>query len=157
MLRSWILGLTAGSILCACANALNRSEAVGRVQKLVSGVVLLTLLLSPLAKPDSAVYAVSLSAYRQRSASLAQTLTEQENYLNRLFIERECGAYILDEAGSLGMEGRVEVRVKWQDNCFVPYSAELYLGESPARERLAALIEAELGIPRERQVWHEGA
>ena len=57
------------------------------------------------------------------------------------------------EAGELGLEVTVRVETRTEGNGIpVPWSAELTGSWSQA---LASALETELGIPAERQVWHE--
>jgi len=155
VLRSWILGLTSVCILTAAALTLTRGGPLSRMTRFVCALVLTAVLLSPLLSPDMDVYALSLAEYRRTAAALTEDMGRTEQELNRLYIEAECAAYILDEARRLGLEGRAEVRAKWRDNCWVPWEAELTLrGESGQRRKLSAVLEAELGIPAERQSWH---
>ena len=59
----------------------------------------------------------------------------------------------MDKAAQLGLS--VTVRVETEtgaEGVPLPSAAEV---EGPRSEELAAYMERELGIPRERQVWHE--
>ena len=68
-------------------------------------------------------------------------------------IAEQTEAYILDKAGELGLEVTVRVETRTEGNGIpVPWSAELTGAQS---EALASALETELGIPAERQVWHE--
>ena len=59
----------------------------------------------------------------------------------------------MDKAGELGLEVTVRVETRTEGNGIpVPWSAELTGSWSQA---LASALEPELGIPAERQVWHE--
>ena len=157
LLRQWIMGLCAASVITACALSITPNGAVKRVLRLVCGVVLTMVLVSPLLQPDMTGYAFSLADYRNRAAALTEELKDTEKRLNRMYIEERCAAYILDEAHALGLEGRVEVRAKWRDDCWVPWEVQLYMNASEeSRQRLAARLEGELGITAERQSWHEG-
>ena len=125
--------------------------------KLVSAAVLLSLLLSPLTFPGGESYTFSMAEYYRKNLELREEIELRQDYLSRVYIEQECAAYILDEARALNMEGTVEVRAEWIDSCFVPVSAELTLRGADGRERLSRWMEAELGIPEDRQVWHDNA
>ena len=57
----------------------------------------------------------------------------------------------LREELGLEVSARVETRAG-EDGVPVPWSAEL---TGPRTEALASYLETELGIPAERQVWHE--
>ncbi len=157
LLHNWILGLTASCIVTACALAVSPKGPVERVTRLVCGIVLTAALLAPLSELDMDAYAVSLAEYRDAAARLTQELEETEERLNRVYIEQECAAYILDEARTLGAEGGAEVRARWRDNCWTPWEAELTLNADAAQRReLSEYIAAQLGIPAERQDWHDG-
>lgn len=157
LLHNWIMGLTAACLISSFALSVNRKGAVSRVTRLVCGIVLAAVLFAPLTELDMDSYSVSLSHYRNRAAELAGELEDVRQRLNRTYIEEQCAAYILDEAQALGAEGRAEVRVRWRDDCWVPWEAEVTLsGASDVKEKLAERVEADLGIPRERQRWNEG-
>lgn len=156
LLRQWIMGLCAASIITACAQTITPTGAVKRVLRLVCGLVLTLVLVSPLGELNVESYALSLAAYRERTAVLTEELNETEKRLNRVYIEEGCAAYILDEAHALGLEGRVEVRAKWRDDCWVPWEVRLHMNSTEEqRRRFAASITGELGIPEERQYWYE--
>ena len=78
--------------------------------------------------------------------------------LNRLYIEQEYAAYILERASTLGAElSGAEVTVSWDyEGLWVPYSSHVTGRLDPeTRRELARLIREELGIPAERQYWYE--
>ena len=157
LLREWITGLCAASVITACAQRIVPGGAVKKVLRLICGLVLTMALISPLAGPDTADYALSLADYHERVAALTEELGQTEKRLDRMYIEEHCAAYILDEAHALGLEGRVEVRAKWRDSCWVPWEARLYIkADAEAKARLSARLEGELGIAAERQSWYEG-
>ena len=157
LLREWIMGLCAASVITACAQSIVPGGAVKKVLRLICGIVLTTVLISPLAGPNQTDYALSLASYRERVAALTEELGETEKRLDRMYIEERCAAYILDEAHAIGLEGRVEVSAKWRDDCWVPWEVKLYMNAAEEGRRcLAAWLEGELGITAERQSWHEG-
>lgn len=155
-LRQWIFGLAGASLVSACALSLLPKGPLERVTRLVCGIVLTLSLIAPLTDPDMGTYSLSLAQYRNTVAALTQETKETEERLNRLYIEEECEAYIVDEAQTLGMVGRAEVRARWLDNCWVPWSVELFFpADAAQRQRLSGVLVAQLGIPEERQSWHE--
>ena len=89
------------------------------------------------------------AAVEERQEELADTQTEAMASI----IAEQTEAYILDKAGELGLEVTVRVETRTEGNGIpVPWSAELTGSWSQA---LASALETELGIPAERQVWHE--
>ena len=153
LMHNWILGLTAAAMLTACAGILCDKGGTAKVLHFAGGLLLLSALLGPLQGLDWQEYALALSEARELSEKLSGELEEKNRDLERLYIEKECAAYILDEARKLGLEGSVEVRAKWMDSAFLPWEARLSFAESQARKTLSGRIEAELGIPEGRQYW----
>ena len=77
--------------------------------------------------------------------------------LERTYIEEQCAAYILAKAGQVGAEVEsVSVRAQWDDGALVWYPREAVM-TGRYSEALARAVEAELGIPPERQSWREEA
>ena len=156
-LQSWIQGLVAASVLAALAQQLTPNGPVKKVTEFVCGVMLMAMLLSPVLNADRTVFSYALSDYRQTVAELSQDLETQEKQLLRVYIEQQSQAYILDEARLLGLtELQATVQVKWGDESWVPI--EVYLNGAPTPEqksRLSGFLDAELGIPVERQHWNE--
>ena len=156
-LRTWILGLTGASILAALAQQLTPNGPVKKVTRLVCGILLAGIMLRPILEPDRDVLAGAMARFRATEAELTQGIEEREKQLLRSYIEEQCQAYIWDEAQLLGITDLIcSVRVKWRDESWVPYEAELTTAAvEPQRRRLEAWLDGELGIPAERQRWHE--
>ena len=115
--------------------------------------VLLLVLLRPVLGADLEHLELDFDHYQaaveERQEELADTQTEAMASI----IAEQTEAYILDKAGELGLEVTVRVETRTEGNGIpVPWSAELTGSWSQA---LASALETELGIPAERQVWHE--
>ena len=124
-----------------------------RVLRAACGVVMAAALLSPALGLDMQALPEAVARYGEAARSVAGEAGQEADRLNRTIIERECAAYILDKAGELGLEVTVRVETRTEGNGIpVPWSAELTGSWSQA---LASALETELGIPAERQVWHE--
>lgn len=152
----WIRGLVAASVLTALSAQMIPRGPVKRIAEAVCGVMLVGILLDPLAKPDGAVFSYALSDYRRMAAELTQDMEAEEKQLLRTYIEQKCGAYILDEAAALGAnELEVQVYAAWEKESWIPREAHLKgtCSESQ-RSQLTGFMEAELGIPKERQFWN---
>lgn len=119
--------------------------------------MLSAVLVSPVLHADMDTLAFSLSRYRQTTSEIFAQGQERERQLLRDYIEHQCAAYILREAHTLGIEDiRITVRAKWTDETWVPYETQAEGNISAEqKEKLCGRIEAELGIPRERQRWNE--
>jgi hypothetical protein len=156
LIRTWILGVAGTAILTGLALSLTPRGRVHNVLRLICGTVMVLALISPVLRFDFAAYSLSLAQYREAAEGIAAGAAESTDRLSRTIIEEECAAYILDKAQVLGVTcSAVTVSVKWGDGgCWYPY--EVYLeaqGQESAKNSLAGIMEAELGIPCERQHW----
>ena len=76
----------------------------------------------------------------------------------RLVIEEEIRTYIRDKAEASGLEiVSAEPSLRWStEGLWIPDSVSiLFAGTDSAKTALAKRLEAELGIPLERQQWNE--
>ena len=156
-LRSWAKGLIAASVLSAVCTQLGGRGAVKKVLDFVCGVVMLSVLLSPLLSADSEAFADALSDYRAAAVALTEDVEQREKQLLRTYIEQKCGAYIWDEADTLGVAlTEVSVRARWREENWIPWEARLQ-GDITTEQlkTLSACMESQLGIPPERQHWNE--
>ena len=97
-----------------------------------------------------------MARYGEAARSVAGEAGQEADRLNRTIIELECAAYILDKADALGLAvSSAAVTARWSEEGFwYPWESRAACSESD-RETLSAVIEAELGIPAERQSWEE--
>ncbi len=156
-LKGWVLGLTAGAMVCALVSALVPKGKSAAAVRLVCGLVTAALLLGPLRGFDFGAYAGSLASLRLEGERLSASASEEARLARLRVIGEESAAYISDKAAALGIKSlsvSVTVREGDAEGEALPYSAELG-GEAADAEKaeLARWIEGELGIPRERQRW----
>ena len=158
---SWVRAIAGAALICAAAGALTPKGRVKGVLKMVCGLVLILSILQPLVGSDLGSMSLDISEYRRQAEEITGSAAQKENGLSRAIIEEELNAYRLDKAAGLQIPLQaVSVVMKWgEGDCWYPHEVSL-TGVLPLREkeRLTAEIEAELGIPRERQYWseHEG-
>jgi len=154
--QEWVRAIAGAALICAAASALTPKGKVKGILKLVCGIVLIMAMINPLLDGTLPELSLDLSAYRQKADEIIGEAEEKENGLSRRIIEGEMEAYILDKARSLGATlESVEVAVKWGDEgCWYPHEVTI-TAELPPREKslISNSIEAELGIPGERQYW----
>ena len=151
--RAWLTSLVLVSLLLSVAQSLIPEGTLRRAASFTGGLILLFALLRPVLGADLERLEVDLSDYQtaveERQAELAAAQTEAMASI----IAEQTEAYIWDKAGELGLEVTVRVETRTEGNGIpVPWSAEL---TGPRTEALASYLETELGIPAERQVWHE--
>ena len=156
-LRGWLLALVAASLICALADALMPKGAVKRVGRLVCGLVLASAILSPLAGLDVESGQSWLERHLASVELQRAELEEEVNGQMKVIIEQEYAAYIVDKAAQLGLDctARVECE-RSEDGVYLPARTETSgLWTAGAQEKLIRVIETDLGVPRERQLYVE--
>ena len=156
MIASVIRQLCAMSILCGAALSIAPAGVVKRVLELVCSAVLISAVAKPLIGVDFTAYALELARYKEREAEFVDNSEALRDRLNRLVIEEKYETYIMDKAEELGDEiGGAEVTARWStEGCWVPWSVQIHCaGGTEEHRELSGRIEAELGIPAERQQW----
>lgn len=160
-IQSWLLTMTGVALITTIASFFASGGSMKRVLKLIGGVAMAAAFLSPLLKFDFSAYAASLQLYNDSAAWDSAAAEETEKRLNRTIIESECSAYILDKAAQLGVPlTGAQVSVQWSTTDGVWYPSAVTLTQPAGTEKstvLADIIEADLGIPSERQEWREDA
>lgn len=154
-------GLTAlltASVLCAVAESLMPDGPVKRVGRLVCGLVLVCVVLAPVSSLDLTGGQRWLENYLEQIRHEEQTLKERVSGEMKDIIEGEYAAYIADKAAELGVTCRAEVICRaGEEGLWMPHSARVTgVPEGRERERLAALIWADLTIPPERLTFLDG-
>ena len=150
-----LCGVGVGSLISLSLTPRGR---VRNVTKLVCGIVAIITLIKPAVGFDFGAYSLNLARYREAIAGREEKLHNANERLLRTIIEEECAAYILDKAQVLSARAElVAVTAKWGvEGFWYPYEVRLKLhGGEREKELLSGLIEAELGIPWERQYWSE--
>ena len=157
-LESWVRALAAAGLFTGAVLTLAPGGKQGKVLRLVCALLVLVVLLSPLSVPDFDAYAEELSRQRYLGPELSAKGEQDALRLLGTIIQEKTEAYILDKAEGLEVPVlRTRVTLAAGEEVPYPWSAELWLeGPAPGAPLLAEALEGELGIPVERQVWHEG-
>ena len=151
-MRQWLLGLVGASLLTCIGLNLCPPGRVKSVARLLCGLVCALALVKPLAglEPDS--LSTGMAVYRRQAQEVTETAQEEADRMKRTYIQDECAAYISSEAESLGLTAEASVTAAWdaQEEVWVPFEVTV---NAPYSAALSYRIEADLGVPRERQVW----
>ena len=152
--RSWLTSIAAVTLMLTVVQTLVPEGTLRKITGFTGGLLLLAALLQPVLRTDLGGLRLDLSGYggaiEERRAEL-DTAGKEE--LAAIIAERTA-AYISDKADALGLEVTVRVETEpGEEGTPLPVSAEL---EGSYSQDLADWIAGELGIPAERQVWHEG-
>ena len=156
-LRSWIIGICAGALICSIARAIAPKSGSGSAVRLACGFMTVALLIGPLKDFDFEEYALRLGEIRTEGGEYAkEAISSGEEHIKTV-IEQRCEAYILDKAAELGIENAAAVvSAKITDGGKYPYPYSVELGgeaDGGQRKRLSSFIEGELGVPDGRQYW----
>ena len=151
--RAWLTSVVAASLLLAAVETLLPDGTLQRIASFIGGLILLAVLLQPLENLELTGIAWDFSRYQEDVASRKRELDEAGEALLAEGIASRTEAYILDKAAALDLAVSVQVETAPSaQGVPLPESVTISGERSP---ELASYIEQELGIPQERQVWHE--
>lgn len=156
MIQESIRQLCAVSIFCGAAINITPEGGVRRIMQLLCTAALTMAILSPIKEIDFDIYALETARLREAETAINESAERIDDRLNRAVIEEQCEEYILDKAEELGANvSGVNVQAQWSlEGIWVPYSAEINaLDIGGAKAALEGMIQNELGIPAERQMW----
>ncbi len=153
-LNGWLMTILTVSLFCALAEALMPEGPVRKVGKLVCGLALLCGVLIPVFEPGAVEELFWQSGWSGAASVDAGALEQQLGQDMKRLIEQRCAAYIQDKAEQMGVSCTIQIVCKTEGELFVPDRAEL-TGPIPdaIRGKLARVLEQDLGIPQERQVF----
>lgn len=152
-LRQYVLSVAAAAIVCGIVVALVQNCGAKEWIRLLCGLILAFTAIRPIAHLDlDALTEVSLPLTLEAESASAMG-EEMARQALADSIKAESEAYILDKAAALNASLTVEVTVS-EDGTPVPLGAKLGGSVSPyARQQLESLIQTDLGIAKENQLW----
>lgn len=156
MMHGVIREVCALSVFCGLAMSIMPEGSVKRVAGVLCTAALLITVLTPLRDFDMDSYALLLAKYKEEETALTARGEEINERLNRLVIEQEYEAYIMDKAAEKNVAVKeAEVEAQWStEGLWVPYTAEISSDAPPSqRAMLTEAIKTDLGIPEERITW----
>lgn len=151
-LGSYVLSVISAAIIVAIISSFfdGKSGTAGII-KLVSGLFLTFVVISPLTKLDFSdvnAYLEQFALEGEESAAVGENLAHEAE---ADIINSRVQAYILDKADLLGAQLDVEVVL---DRNNIPVSVKLEGDISPyAKAQMAETITEDLGISKEQQLW----
>ncbi len=120
---------------------------------LVTGIFLLATGLRPFGIFEFSQWDNPIERYRGQAEHIAMQAQQDAQSQLEAQIQGQTQEYILDKANTLGMSLEIQVEL---DDRFLPWQVTLKGPVSPyARQQLKEVLEEELGIPEERQVWQK--
>ncbi len=158
MIENSVRALCAMSMLCGAAMSISPEGSVKKIMSILCASVLIMSVLLPIKQIDFSAYAVELAKLQQHEQDLRSSGEEINSRLNRLVIQAEYEAYIMDKAEKLGLKAEgVKVGAEWStEGLWIPTSVEIEcVGDEKLKKSLSKIILSELGIPPENQYWSE--
>lgn len=150
-LRQYVISVTAAALLCAALTGMTRKSPAGELIRMLCGLVLTFTVLYPISRVKLAEMTIAPPAWEGESMAAQGEKIARETL--RDIIKSDTEAYILDKAAALDLSVRVKVSLS-EDTVPVPVGVILSGAVSPyARSQLTNVIEKELGIPKENQLW----
>lgn len=147
------------SLLCSLACSIAPSTGGKNVLRIAAAVILLMLILKPLCGFDWEGYRSALAQSHELEQRLLSDSNEFTKRMNRAVIEEELRTYIMDKARKQGLSlSRLSVALRWEEQGYwIPVSVSgIVQGEAEALSRFQQLLETELGLTREDQLWEIG-
>ncbi len=156
LLRTWVLAVTASSLVIAVADALMPRGTVKQVGKLAGGLILVLVLLQPLARLDYRDLYDRVSTL-PAGALTQETLEDQTAIPLEEGIEEGLAAYIAEKGAGLGCPCTAQVDCA-PDASGVPIPARVTVTgvfTPDQKKALQTLIARDLGVGPEDQQYRE--
>ena len=150
----YLLSIITAALLCGIATSLLGNQgALGTAVKLLAGIYMTLSIIAPWGQ----LRLGELSDLKDQLTSDAERVTlSGQNTAREAMAEsiiNSTRTYILDKAESLGAELTVEVMLD-DSQIPIPNKVRIRGNISPYnREKLSSIIERDLGIPTEAQIW----
>lgn len=157
LVRQWLLGVTCTALVLAVADSLAPEGSVKRVCRLAGGLALLIAAVSPVLHIDGVMISQAVSEYQAVVQTYEKELEEKNVLLYQTIIEETTAAYIVDKAEELGISCQAEVTFAYdEDGVPCPWEVTAQgVWTEEQRSQLSQLVEADLGVPGQRQYYEE--
>lgn len=149
--------LCALSILCGAALSISPKGNVRRIMGIVCAAALICAVIEPIKGMDLSAYSLELAKAGQRREEFLAENADAGERLNRLVIQERYRAYIMDKAKELNIPmSEVSLELRWSsEGLWLPESASYTAEPGGDRNALEQTIQAELGIPLDKQNWSD--
>lgn len=152
-LRQYVLSIVTASLLCSVLMGLTAKTKVKELTKLLCCVFLSVTALKPLVGLDLDRWLQESIPYQEEAQSCVAQGEEFARSAQADIIKSKAEAYILDKAAALNGNLEVEITI-CREGTPIPERAVLSGQVSPyAKGQLAEILEKDLGIAKENQVW----
>lgn len=150
----YLLSLTGAAILSAVTTTLlGEKGTLGKVVKLLCGIFMCLTILAPICRIRLDAFSDMRTELTIEAEQIAQSGQNAARDAMANGIIAAAQTYILDKAEMLGAEVTVEVMLD-DSSIPVPCGVRIRGNVSPyLREQLGSIIQRDLGIPTEAQIW----
>lgn len=151
-LRQYIFSIISAALICGILSRLTQNGAAKEFIRLICGIFLAVIVFRPLSQIDFDVLISDFyTSQTQTAEELAVSGEKMAEQAMAESIKARYESYILDKAAELNTELTVAVTVNEE---YVPVYAELNGEITPyARRQLEYILESDLGITKENQLW----
>ena len=145
--------LSAGILVCICSSLFDSKSTVGALIRVIGGLLLSFAILSPVMNWNFEAVISFAETFESTGNLAAETGSNLAAEEAGHIIREELSAYILDKAAELQADLRVDILLS-NESVPTPESVTLIGTVTPyAKVKLQKILEEELGIPKERQIW----
>lgn len=151
-LRQYAFSIICTALLCGILSSLAQNGIIKQILSLLCGCILTVSIIRPLGSVQwEALWEIAFP-YADLAKEAAAMGTEMADDAVAALIKEKTEAYILEKADALNAELTVTVTVSTEN---IPEAVFLEGDIAPYhREKLAAILETDLGITKENQIWN---
>ncbi|HHU06166.1 MAG TPA: hypothetical protein GXZ65_06795 [Clostridiales bacterium] len=156
LFRSWILGLTAASIIAAVLISISPAGKPRKITTFAAAFMLVVAMVKPILSFDFSTFQSSVLKYGVMAEDYSSLLKEENYRLMRVIIEERSSAYISDKAKNIGIEDIAVTVLTQKGDDGYPYPQEVSIEARCTQAQKTALtdyIESEFGVPKSKQHW----
>jgi len=152
-LKEYLLSVTAAALLCGILGSLGSGKTFGGILKLICGTFLIFTVMAPLFQLNLQELSFPESLLPEDAQSRILEGVDYAEQARARIITQELAAYIQDKAAPLGAAVTAEFTLT-QDEAPVPDEVRITgTWSGYAKNKLEQMLEEELGIPKEKQIW----
>lgn len=153
--QRYILSIICAAMICGILLGITKNAFFHKMMKMLCGIFMSVTFLVPLHQidfPAVSIPNVSIMEDARAYASIGAAYTSGES---AQVIKEQCEAYILSKAASLEIPVEIEIEISDADPP-IPIEARLSGTSDPLqRNTLSIILENDLGVTKEHQIWME--
>lgn len=152
-MRKYLMSVISAALLVTLLQQFVPKGKLKQLLGVVGGLVMILTVVAPVTSINDDIIPTAISKFSMQTRELQTGIQVKNRELAARIINNRCSEYILDKAAQMGVEVSVEITMSEQD---YPYPIEIeIIGNVSQQDRdiLSNMIEQELGVTKERQVW----